>query len=300
MGLLIQLFNAALTYPIVNVLLALDHVLDDFALAIIILTCIIFLITFPFMRRQLKMNRAKQALQPQIDEINRRYANDPLARAEAQQTLLKQHGLSPASSLGPTIIQTFMLSGVFFALNTVLRNSTLSALNKIVYPFLPHFANMPDMSLNWFIIFNAAWHISLGYPDPTHILPILTGIVTFVQMRMAQPVNVTQARDAVQQASQVMQWIVPLIGVAITIVFAWQFAAGVALYRLVFLLLNMAQQYFVTGWGSLWVKPAFMGSSVASARQNVHGLQRSSSFSRRSGRGKGGSARRRGRKPRKH
>src|SRR5690242_7128093 len=108
MGLLIQLFNAVLTYPILNVLLALDYVLGDFALAIIILTCIIFLITFPFMRRQLKMNRAKLELQPQIDEINRRYANDPLARVEAQQALLKQHGLSPTSSLGSTIVQTLM------------------------------------------------------------------------------------------------------------------------------------------------------------------------------------------------
>src|SRR5207244_6653986 len=102
---------------------------------------------------------------------------------------------------------------------------------------------------------NAAWHISLGVPDPTHILPILAGVVTFVQMRIAQPHALADVKDATMQLTQLLQFILPLIMVLITIFIAWQLAAGLALYRITSLLLNMIQQYFVTGRGSLFALP---------------------------------------------
>ncbi len=129
-------------------------------------------------------------------------------------------------------------------------------INSIMYPFLVHFNKLPDINLAWFTIFNAAWHIRLSAPDPTGILPILTGLITFVQVRMAQPLNVSETKEAMQQASQTMQWITPVLFAGVTIFFAWQFAAGVALYRVVSLLLNIIQQYFISGWGSLWTLPA--------------------------------------------
>src|SRR5437588_9371665 len=74
-------------------------------------------------------------------------------------------------------------------------------------------------------------------------------------MRMAQPVSLTETREALIHFSQSMQFLLLLIPVGITIVMAWQFAAGLALYRFVSLVLNMLQQYFTTDWGSLWVFP---------------------------------------------
>lgn len=49
----------------------------------------------------------------------------------------------------------------------------------------------------------------------------------------------------------------PLLMGGITIFFAWQFAAGVALYRLAYLVLSTLRQDFITGWGSLWTLPDF-------------------------------------------
>ena len=128
------------------------------------------------------------------------------------------------------------------------------------YPALVHCSQLPDFNLNWFTFLNAALHISLNRADPTHILPILTGVITFIQMRMAQPL--AEAKEAVVQSTQLLQLVGPLIGVGITMFFVWQFAAGVALYRLVYLVLTAIQQYFMTGWGSLWSVPAFAGPFV--------------------------------------
>ncbi len=118
------LFQLMFTYPILNALMELYHLLGDFGLSIIVLTCIVYLVTFPFMRQQRKIARAKLALQPQIAEINKIHVNDPLAGAAAQQALYKEHGIPLLPSLLPMIIRGLIFTGLFFALNTVLRNAT--------------------------------------------------------------------------------------------------------------------------------------------------------------------------------
>ncbi len=253
MSLLSQIFNDTLTFPIFNVLMALYHLVGDFGLAIIILTGIVFLLMLPFLHRQTKVLKAQQALQPEIAALKRKYPNDRVAQMNAQQQLFKERGIPLIPPIIPILVQSLILAGVFFALNTVLRNANLSTINSIMYPFLYHFTAMPDLHLNWF----SAWPISLGLPDPTHVLPILAGIVTFVQIRMSQPPNLAETRETLQQASHITQLMLPLLMGGITIFFAWQFAAGVALYRLAYLVLSTLRQYFITGWGSLWALPNF-------------------------------------------
>lgn len=300
MDLIANLFNTLLTYPILNALMELYHLLGDLGLSIVALTAIVFFVTFPLTWKQLQTAKATQALQPLLAEIQRRHAADPMARAEAERALYKEHGISLLSSFGPLLVQSAVFSGLFFALNSVLRHSPLNTLNRLLYPFLVHFSILPDLSLAWFTVFNTLWHFSLGYPDPTHILPLLTGLMTFIQMRMAQPI--TQTGQSIMQATQAMQFLMLLLSVGLTIFFAWQFAAGIALYRLAWLVLSMIQRYFVTGWGSLWVMPSFAltGSGTPpSGRQNVgrQHISPPSSHKARGHRGAGSSARRRGKKP---
>lgn len=292
MSLLIQLFNTIVAYPIVNVLLSLYHLVGNFGLAIIILTALVFVLTLPLMRRQTRFLKAQQALQPEIEAIKRQYPNDLAAQTAARQQLFKEHNISLMPPFIPSVVQGLVLSGVFVALNTVLHNATLGTLNRIMYPFLVHFVRMPDFSFTLFTVFNAAWHISLGLPDPTHILPLMTGIITFIQMRMAQPLNLVETRETLQQTTHLLQLLLPLLMVGITLFFTWQFAAGVALYRLTFLVMTTIRQYFNTGWGSLWTLPGVAlnnhGGSVTIPPSHAR-----STRSRRHRRGGNGSSRRR-------
>ena len=296
MTLITNLFNVILTYPIFNVLMLLYHLFGDFGLSIIILTVAITAMLLPLTLRQLKSMKARLALQPEVAEIRRRHARDPKAQLEATQELYKQHGISSASSYLPLLIQLPIFIGLYSALNIVLNHASLANLNSIMYPFLPPLSSIPNIDLNWFTMLNSAWHISLGVPDPSHILPILAGIVTFVQMRMSQPHALAEIQDATMQLAQLMQFILPLITVSITIFIAWQLAAGLALYRTTSLLLNMIQQYFVTGSGSLFAVPRVGGipggglKNDALEPQDQPPLRSSSSKSTRS---KGASSRRR-------
>ena len=89
--------------------------------------------------------------------------------------------------------------------------------------------------------------INLGHPDPTHILPVLAALATFLQLRMSQPRTRTGTKDAMSQQMAIMQYIMPLV----TLFFAWTFPAGLALYWTTTSVFSMVQQYFVTGWGSI-------------------------------------------------
>ena len=304
MALISNFFNVIITYPIFNVLMLLYHLFGDFALSIIVLTIAITVMLLPLTLRQLRSAKAMLALQPEIAEIRKRYPQDLKAQREANQELYKQYGISSAASYLPLLIQIPIFIGLYSALNIVLNHASLAHLNSIIYPFLPQLSSVPNIGLNWFTILNSAWHISLGLPDPTHILPILAGVVTFVQMRMSQPHALTDIKDATMQLTQLMQFILPLIMVLITIFIGWQLAAGLALYRITSLLLNMIQQFFVTGKGSLFAVP-HVGNIVDSGgfkndaeRQESQRRPRSSSST--SIRNKGASARRRKRGSRKN
>ncbi|GAC1356201.1 MAG: YidC/Oxa1 family membrane protein insertase [Ktedonobacteraceae bacterium] len=268
MGELGYLFNLIFTFPILNGLMLLDGLFHDFGLSIIVLTLIIKLILFPLTLQQLKSMKATQALQPQMAEIKKKYAKDQQAQALATQALYKEYGVNPVAGCLPLLVQLPVLYGLFNAFNTVLRytgKDPLQHINSIIYPFLPHFTQVPNIDLNWFTFLNPSWHFALSQPDPTHVLPILAGLATFVQLRMSQPktMGTTTANDPTQQSMKTMQYIMPLV----TVFFGWTFAAGLALYWTVSSIFQAVQQYFVTGWGGLITKPNLVSKSATPTSQ---------------------------------
>jgi len=250
------LFNIIFTYPIFNVLMVLYRLFGDFGLSIIVLTLIIRLVLFPLTLKQLKSMKATQALQPQMAEVRKKY-KDQRAQAEAMQALYKEYGINPLGGCLPLVVQMPVLFGLFYALSTVLRNAkTVQDINKLLYPFIPPFHHFPNIDLNWFTFISPSLHFSLGAPDPTHILPILAALATFLQLRMSQPKNAAAANDSMSQQMKIMQLISPIM----VLFFGWSYAAGLALYWTISSLFGMIQQYFVTGWGSLLVTPDFLSS----------------------------------------
>lgn len=266
---IVQIFNTIITQPIFNGLMILYHLFGDFGLSIVVLTLIIKLILFPLTVKSLKSMKATQALQPKMTEIRQKYKNDQQAQMQALQALYKEHGVSPAAGCLPMLVQLPVLYGLFFALETGLGSGTpqqiLNHVNSQLYSFVPHFTAPPDVMLKWFTFINPAWQISLAHPDPTHILPIVAGIATFVQLRMSQARQAANApaNDPTTQSMKMMQYVMPLV----TVFIGWSFAAGLALYWTISYIFQAVQQYFVTGWGSLLDIPgtgAQQGAATAS------------------------------------
>ena len=279
MGELGFLFNEIFTFPIFNALMLFYRLFGDLGLSIVVLTVIIKLILFPLTLQQLRSMKATQALQPQMAEIKKRYAKDQQAQLMAQQALYKEYGVNPASGCLPLIPQLFVLYGLFNAFNSVLRftptktESLLQHINNIIYPFLPHFSVLPNFNLNWFTFLNHGWYFSLSQPDPTHVLPILAGLATFVQLRMSQPATAAKApvaNDPSAQTMKTMQYIMPLF----TVFIGWSFPAGLALYWTVSSIFQAVQQYFVTGWGNLLVRPSLISKAAVPTHQRDFSKER--------------------------
>lgn len=269
MGQIGDLFNHIFTYPIYNLLMLLVHVFGDFGLSIIVLTLLIRLLLFPLTLKQLRSTKATQAIQPLMADLKKKYANDQRAQYDAMQALYKEYKINPMAGCLPLLIQMPVLYGLFYAMSNLLRAShiTTQIVNAQIYPFLPKFTTVPSFDLRWFTFINPHWVISLAQPDQSHILPILAGLATFVQLRMSQARTQNQPgkqKDMMTQQMQMMSFIMPFF----TVFIAWGFPAGLALYWTTSSVFSMVQQYFVTGWGSLFTTPA-LGSASSSSNAYV-------------------------------
>jgi YidC/Oxa1 family membrane protein insertase len=279
-----NLFSQIFVFPIFNVLMLLYHLFGDFGLSIVVLTLLIKLVLFPLTLQQLKSMKANQALQPHMQEIRRKYAKDQQAQMLAMQNLYKEYGVNPMSGCLPLLVQMPVLYGLYYALSTVVR-STDHNINAHLYPFvraITNFTHFPNVDLAWFSwlsflnpIFhvNWSWTISLASPDPSHVLPIIAALATFVQLRMSMARTASVAAktassdgkaapsDPTQQTMKTMQYIMPFF----TLFIGWNFPAGLALYWTVSSIFQAVQQYFVTGWGSLLTVPSLKSKTTGAA-----------------------------------
>lgn len=91
----------------------------SYALAIIMFTLIMRVIILPLDIKQRRTMRKMQLLQPRIDAINERYANDPEKRSQKTMELYKKEKASPFSSCLPLLIQFPILILMVSVMNRV-------------------------------------------------------------------------------------------------------------------------------------------------------------------------------------
>jgi len=271
------LFNIIFAYPIFNILMVLYRLFGDFGVSIVIMTIALRLLLFPLTLKQLRSTKATQALQPLMADIKKKYANDPQAQYRATQELYKEYKINPLAGCLPLFVQLPILYGLYGAMDLVFRpaNTHLTydyMVNSVLYPFIHPFSGLTASSfgMHWFGFIN----LSLAAPDHTFVLPIIAGLATFAQLRMSQARNQqggAATGGMMGNQMQIMSFIIPFV----TFFFALEFPAGLALYWSASSIFSMVQQYFVTGWGSLFSLPSFSlgsakGGSNAGSKANTN------------------------------
>lgn len=229
--------------PVFNVLMLIYQGVHSFGFSIILLTLLIRGSLFPLTRKQLASSRKMQALAPRIKQLQAQYRGDTQGFVAAQQALYKENNVSMYGGCLPLLIQMPFLYALYYSFYQVLnaKGAVLKAINDLIYPFLPHLTAAPNPSF-----------LGLSLIAPNIGLAIVAGALTFVQMRMALPNTPTvagAAPDTTTQTAKTMQYIMPFF----TIFIGSKFPAGLALYWTISTLFSAVQQYFITGWGSLWV-----------------------------------------------
>ena len=122
----------------------------NWGIAIILLTLAMKALTFPLQHKSMKSMQEMQRIQPQLDELKKKYAGDTQRQNLEQMKLFKEHGVNPMGSCLPMLIQM----PIWFALYTTLQVS-VELYNA---PFIP------------------GWLDDLTAKDPFYILPVAMGI----------------------------------------------------------------------------------------------------------------------------
>jgi YidC/Oxa1 family membrane protein insertase len=236
-------FHYVFFLPVFNILMLIYQGVHSFGLSIILLTLLIRGALFPLTRKQLASSRKMQELAPKVKALQAQYRGDNAGFVAAQQALYKENGVSMYGGCLPLLIQLPFLYALYYSFYQVLltRGNVLTAINSLIYPFLPHLTAAPSTTF-----------LGLSLVTPSIPLAIVAGLLTFVQMRMAMPVTAPSTGAQTDQTAAMqrnMQYIMPLI----TAFFGSRFPAGMALYWTVSTGFSAVQQYFISGWGSLWV-----------------------------------------------
>ncbi len=229
-----QIFHLVFYQPILNLLVFLYNIIPghDIGLAIIAMTVIIKLILLPLSKQSIKSQKSLQTLQPKIDELKKKYANNKEELGRAMMQLYKQEKVNPFSSCLPLLIQLPFLWAVFIVFRDGLNNQALSN----IYSFISN----PGV----------IHPISLGLVDlskPNIVLAVLAGAAQFWQAKMMvtkrPEVKSAGAKDENMMAmmNKQMLYMMPIL----TVVIGMTFPGGLALYWLVTTVLTALQQLYL-------------------------------------------------------
>lgn len=208
-------------------------------LSIVGLVILIRILLIPLFVKQIKSQRNMQLIQPQVKEIQKKYAGDRERTSQELMKLYKETGTNPLSSCLPILAQ----APIFFALFQVLQGIALSKPRGGMSPELMKSAH--DAT-----IFDAPFYATFTHrfstdnPSATAwvtiILIVLMTATTFLTQRQLIVKNSAPDNPMVQQ-QKILLYVFPFIFAISGI----NFPVGVLLYWLTTNLWTMGQQFYV-------------------------------------------------------
>ena len=200
----------------------LHGIFRNYGVAIILLTALVKVVSYPLTHKGHKSMKEMQKLQPLITELREKYRDDPQKLNKATMRLYKDHGVNPLGGCIPYLPQI----PIFIALFSLLG----SAVELRGAPFLLWINDLsaPDA------IMALPFTIPLVNIDTLRLLPLLNGLTTWLQQKVMG--NMTPVTDNMQ--AKLMQFM-PLIFVFLF----YNWASGFVLYWLCNNVFTVAQQY---------------------------------------------------------
>jgi YidC/Oxa1 family membrane protein insertase len=162
-------FFAILAVPTLRALQFVYKFIPNYGLAIILVTILIRLITFPLQYKSFKSMKKMQVIQPELAKIKEKYKDEPQKMQKETMDLFKKAGANPLSGCLPLLLQM----PFFFAIYKVL----FSSVELVGAPFY-------------------GWIHDLSIHDPYYVLPVLMAVAMFAQQKMTPTTTMdpTQAK----------------------------------------------------------------------------------------------------------
>lgn len=194
--------------PLLSVLNFFFNFVHNYGVAIILLTVLVKLLLWPLSMASFKSFAKMKKLTPKINALKEKYAKDKETLNKEVMLLYKTEGVNPLGGCLPMLIQM----PIYIALYTMLNN----AVELYNSPFLPF------------------WLTDLSEQDPIYLLPLVIGVLMFVQQKM------TPQQIDNQQAKMMLYIMPPMFTV-----FLLFLPCGLNIYILANSLLGILQQVYV-------------------------------------------------------
>lgn len=204
-------FFGVLSRPMLWVLVKLYDFLGNFGVAIILLTLLMKLLTFPLTQKSYVSMQQMKMLAPEMKKLQEKYGHDRAALGQKQMELYKEKGVNPMAGCFPVLVQM----PIWFALYRTLWSS-------VELYQQPFFAGITDLSQPDALLF--------GFP----LLPLLVGGLMLGQTLMQPP-----PQD--QPQMKYVMWGMPIMFTF----FMLQMPSGLSIYMITNSLLTMAQQFYI-------------------------------------------------------
>lgn len=231
------IFDLVILQPMLNLLVLLSkYLFGSFGLAILALTVIVRVITYPTYTRQMKSQRAMQEVQPKLKELQKKYGKDKNRLSQETMKLYKEQGVNPLGCAFPMLIQFPIWIGLYQSVIQGLgfAPENLVGLSKQLYGISAIQEQVPlNESFLW---------LDLGSGD------VFMAIIVAASMWVLQKMSASPTADPNQQSmGRMMLWMMPLMFGF----FALTFPSGLALYWALTNILSIIIQYRLSGWGAL-------------------------------------------------
>jgi len=180
---------------------------DNYGISIIIFTVVVKLCLYPLYIKQIKSTARMADLQPRMQEIQKKYANDRETMNIKMQEFYKEEKFNPMGGCLPMLIQMPIIMGLFALLRNPMRYVDD---DNMIFAFHESFL----------------WIKDLSQPDPW-ILPIIAGVATFFAFTMNRALMDTPAGgNQMAGMTKMMQYVFPVM----ILWMARSFPSGLALY----------------------------------------------------------------------
>lgn len=206
-------------------------VTGSWALSIVLLTVALRIMLYPLNAWSTKSMVRMQQIAPEVTAIQEKYKKEPKKAQLEIMNLYREKGVNPVSGCLPLLIQMPFLIGMFDLLKSTFELRGAS--------FIPGWIDnltSPDVLFTW----------STPIPligNQFHLLPILLGIVMFLQQKLMSTLPADASLWTEQQRQQ--RFMGNIMAVVFTVMF-YSFPSGLNIYWLSSMLLGMLQQWWTT------------------------------------------------------
>ncbi|HJY98820.1 MAG TPA: YidC/Oxa1 family membrane protein insertase [Patescibacteria group bacterium] len=230
-------------------------------MAILLFSLFLIFIMRPLTKPYLESMKKIKALEPQLAKLRKKYGKDKLKMSQVQAELYKQNKINPAGGCLPYLLQFAVLIALFNVFTTTLSGNvdTTANVNKLLYPALK-FAEGEVLNTK-FLYLDISKPDSFNVPGIPFALPgvflLLATIAQFLSVKITAPYISAEEKIAKKTKSSMddtqvsiqksMIYTLPIM----TLIFGLRFPSGLALYWLVYSIVNVWQQVGMSGWGAL-------------------------------------------------